>query len=334
MQPLISIITPFKNTGSYLFECLDSVLEQTYQNWEMLLIDDHSSDNSAQIVAGYSKINSRVKLTKNNGVGIIEALRTGYSQSAGNFITRMDSDDIMAPEKLDTLISGLLESGKRHLATGRVKYFRKDGLSNGYIQYQNWLNRLTSDGSNYSEIYRECVIPSPCWMVYREDLEKCGAFNPDRYPEDYDLAFRFYKRGLKVIPCTQILHYWRDYSTRTSRTDEHYAANYFLDIKLHWFLQLDYNPDSPLVVWGAGSKGKEIARKLIEGETPFQWVCNNPNKIGHKIYGKEMLPFDSITNLVDPQIIVTVANKDAQRNIRTFFHKQGMKPMTDYFFFC
>mgnify|MGYP000860087858 CR=1 FL=1 len=74
-------------------------------------------------------------------------------------------------------------------------------------------------------------------MVHKTDLDLCGAFLADRYPEDYDLAFRFYEKGLTCISCNKILHYWRDYDTRTSRTSEHYAQNYFLEIKLHYFLK-------------------------------------------------------------------------------------------------
>ena len=68
-------------------------------------------------------------------------------------------------------------------------------------------------------------------MVHREDFDKCGGFQSNIYPEDYDLAFRFYRKGLTPIKCDEVLHYWRDYANRTSRTHEHYSDNTFLDIK-------------------------------------------------------------------------------------------------------
>src|SRR5680860_896342 len=261
-DPLVSILIPFKNTERFLYDCLDSVCSQTYQNWEVLALDAHSSDTSRALVESLSEKETRIKLFNNQGTGIIRALRTAYSKSKGQLITRMDSDDIMAPEKLRVMVDSLLERGKGHLAVGQVKYFSDPGISDGYARYEKWLNALTETGSNYSEIYKECVIPSPCWMAFREDLDSCGAFAPNSYPEDYDLAFRLYEKGLKCIPCNQILHHWRDYDTRTSRTSEHYAQNYFLDIKLHYFLKLDYNPDRPLTVWGAGNKGKQIVKGL------------------------------------------------------------------------
>ncbi|MBT8259764.1 MAG: glycosyltransferase [Bacteroidia bacterium] len=332
--PLISILTPFKNTAHYLDECILSIQSQTYKNWELLIVDDGSSDNSYNKVKQYAKGDSRIKLFKNHGKGIINALKLAYSHVNGEFITRMDSDDVMAELKLETMINLLQIYGKGHVAIGMVAYFSNQGISDGYYNYEQWLNNLTANGTNYSEIYKECVIPSPCWMTYKSDLENCEAFYPDRYPEDYDLTFRFYKHGLKCIPCEEVLHYWRDYNTRTSRTHEHYAQNYFLDIKLHYFLELDYDSTRSLVIWGAGFKGKTIAKNLTEKKIPFYWICDNPNKIKKEIYGTELKPFQYLEDIENPQSIITVANSKAQEEIKSFLTKQNMKAMLDYFFFC
>ena len=334
VQPLVSIIIPFKNTEPYLQECLDSVLAQTYQTWEIIAVNDHSTDESLQIVQEFASRDARIKVFENSGSGVIYALQTAYAQSSGTFITRMDSDDIMTPDRLQTMTDALLKHGEGNVAVGQVKYFSHRGISDGYDRYEKWLNGLTEKGSNFSEIYKECVIPSPCWMVYRTDFDACDGFNPHRYPEDYDLTFRFYEARLNIIPCDTILLYWRDYDHRTSRTSEHYAQNYFLDIKLHYFLKLDHDPKRPLVVWGAGFKGKKIAKSLIKQQIEFDWICDNPKKIGKKIYGKTLLPFQELAKIGSSQSIVTVANEEAQQEIKNYFKKLGLKHMTDYFFFC
>ena len=333
-KPLVSILIPFKNTETFLTECLQSVKKQTYAQWEVLAINDRSTDASETIVETFASSDLRIKVFENKGKGIIDALKTAYELSVGQFITRMDSDDVMPPNKLHHMVEALLENGTGNLALGQVRYFSDRGISNGYARYEKWLNGLTNKGTNYTEIYKECVIPSPCWMVFREDLENCGAFGPNRYPEDYDLAFRFYENGLKCIPCHQVLHFWRDYDTRTSRTSEHYAQNYFLDIKLHYFLKLDRDDSRPLVVWGAGNKGKTIAKKLQKLSVDFVWLCDNPKKIGKDIYGKTMQNFSVLDNLKNPQSIITVANEEAQATIRDFFLKKSQKHAVDYFFFC
>ncbi len=333
-SPLVSILIPFKNTEAFLAECMQSVLEQEYTHWEVLAVDDHSTDRSWKISELYSLTDHRIRMLKNKGEGIIPALRTAYSHSQGQYITRMDSDDIMPPGKLNILLKALRLKGAGHVAVGQVKYFSIRGISNGYARYERWLNRLTIEGANFTEIYKECPIPSPCWMVSREDLDTCGAFDQDRYPEDYDLCFRFYEKKLVPISCDQILHYWRDYDQRTSRTSEHYAQNYFLQIKLHYFLKLDRNRKIPLVVWGAGNKGKTIASSLRLLNVEFTWVCDNPKKTGKAIYGVRLQHYSKLDQIRKYQSIITVANENAQAAIREFMGQRKLLPMRDYFFFC
>ena len=331
---LISILLPVKNTALYLPTCLDSILTQSIPNWELIAINDHSTDESFAILQAYAQKDPRIKVFNNNGQGIIEALRLAYHHSKGAYITRMDSDDRMTEHKLATLQKDLLQHGQGHIAIGQVKYFTQAilGLGEGYQKYEAWLNQLSQAGTNYQDIYRECVIPSPCWMVHRVDLDRCGAFVPDRYPEDYDLCFRFYQQSLKIIPSDTVLHYWRDYPERTSRTDPNYADSGFLAIKMHYFLQLNYLTDHALVLWGAGKKGKWIARYLIEKNIPFHWICNNPNKIGKEIYGCIMKEDTFIAEVVQPQCIIAVANVEAQQKIRATLNQLGTVGK-DFFFF-
>lgn len=331
---LISILMPVKNTAIFLADCLNSIIQQTEKHWELIAINDHSTDDSLQILEDFAKKDTRIKVYTNDGNGIIAALRLAYKHSQGQLITRMDSDDIMLPEKLVILKKQLIQHGEGHLATGQVQYFSATELGDGYRKYQDWLNGLTIKGANFQDIYKECVIPSPCWMIDRADLEKSEAFQPNRYPEDYDLCFRFYENDLKVIPNNQVLHQWRDYPTRTSRTDKNYADNRFLAIKVHYFLKLEQDRNRPLVIWGAGKKGKLIARQLIEHKIDFHWVCNNERKIGRDIYGQLLLPFNAIKKMEQPQLIISVAGDSHQQEILHYLQKEQFKASEDYYFFC
>ncbi len=176
-QNTISILMPVKNAEPFLTDCLNSIISQTETNWELIAVNDGSTDDSLRVLQDFSKKDKRISTLENSGSGIIEALRLAYSLSRGNLITRMDADDLMPPTKLEILKRNLLSFGSKNLATGQVKYFSNEGLKDGYRYYESWLNELTKSGTNYSDIYRECVIPSPCWMVFREVLDECGAFD-------------------------------------------------------------------------------------------------------------------------------------------------------------
>ena len=91
-----------------MVECLDSIVQQTYSHWELIIIDDGSTDASYQLVQNYANYDARIHLLSNTGNGIIEALRTGYKLAKGTFVTRMDSDDVMALNKLEQMQQSLV----------------------------------------------------------------------------------------------------------------------------------------------------------------------------------------------------------------------------------
>ena len=329
---LISVLMPVKNTAPFLRECLDSIISQTETNWELIAVDDHSADDSLSILEEYADIDQRIRIFQNKLKGVIEALVLASKQARGELITRMDSDDIMLPEKLTALKSKLLECGKKHVAVGMVSYFSNTVLGEGYIKYAEWLNGLTAKEGNYSEIYKECVVPSPCWMIHKDDLETCGGIGSNVYPEDYDLCFRFYKSGFNIAGVREVLHAWRDHPMRSSRTQEHYSDNRFLDLKVRYFAELDYEEERQLLLWGAGKKGKEIARKLIERQIPFLWVSNNVNKIGHVIYDQRIADKDQVKTVSKAQVIVAVANPMEQQILLE--ELDGMKGDIQVYLFC
>ena len=330
----ISILLPVFNTAPYLRECLDSVLAQSETDWEVFAVDDFSTDESLQILQEYAGRDSRIRFFQNEKKGIAPALRMAFLQSTAPLVTRMDSDDRMLPPKLAFLKKLLVKHGEGHVATGLVKYFAAEGVGEGYRRYAAWLNRLAVEGRYFDEIYRECTIPSPCWMAWRSDLERCGAFIEDTLPEDYDLAFRFRQASFNIVTHPEVLHEWRDRPDRTSRTDEQYLDNSYLDLKTDWFLRSDYDPRRPLVLWGAGRKGKRLAGLFSDQGIPFRWVCDNAGKWGHRIGGVEMESFEILAEIPDNQVVIAVAAPEGQQQILDFLKRNNFEAGRGYFFFC
>lgn len=324
---------PVKNALPYLEECLASICQQSMGDWELLAVDDGSSDGSFDLLAHWATQDGRIHAFKTKGSGIIAALRLAFAESSGAFITRMDADDLMAPEKLAELSSALVAKGRGHLATGLVRYFATGRpLGEGYARYEAWLNRLTLEARNFEEIYKECSIPSPCWMLHRDDLQLCGAFAPNTYPEDYDLAFRFMERGLKVVGVPRVLHLWRDHSARTSRHHEHYADNRFLDLKIDYFLRMAQRDGKKLVLWGAGAKGKALAQRLAARKIPFIWVADSPNKLGKHIYGQLIHAPECLLLGGAYRAIVAVAARGEQASISDFL--DSLAGSSEAYWFC
>lgn len=321
----ISILMPVKNAAEWLTECLDSMVGQSEEDWELLAVDDHSDDDSLLILLAYERADPRIKIRQNRGAGIIEALRMALELSSGELIHRMDADDIMPQNKLETLKKAWLNSGKGHVITGKVRYFSGTELSEGYLEYQNWLNALVDNNNHWQNIYRECVIASPAWMLHREDLKKCGAFAPDRYPEDYDLVFRMYEAGLTLVALDEIIHLWREHPKRSSRNSANYNQEAFFRLRIHYFLKLHHDSQRKLLLLGAGIKGKLINTILGEQGIKHTWIGRNERDkhMNIRAYG-----IDETS-----QVIVSFSDPGSQLRLQTYLISMGMKENLDYFFF-
>lgn len=333
-QPLVSIVMAVKDTAPYLPACLDSILAQTYENWELLAVNDHSSDATPQILKEYAEKDARIRYFDSDQPRLIPTLQVGYKHVRGTLLNRMDSDDKMPHDKIETLVTEWQKYGKGHVIAGGTEHFVDAGeVGDGFLKYERWLNHVAANNLHYQEIYRECVIPSHCWMLHKEDFDAVGAFDPVIYPEDYDLCFRMYRHGLKVVGIDKILHHWRDRSNRISRTWDEYKDNRYYDMKLRFFFELDRDPLRPLVVWGAGRNGKDLVKRIIEREKNIEWVCDNENKIGKDIYNIRMRHFNDIPQMDDPQILIAVASPDAKTEILNCFGKWNKVPVKDFWFF-
>ena len=324
---IISIILPFKDEVQYLTACVESILVQTHSHWELIMVDDNSTDDSPEIALNFAALDKRIRYFRNPNQGVIEAMKYGFNQSTGNLITRMDGDDIKTPDNLEQLLSAVSPGV---IGVGQVKYFRTDGIGAGYNRYGEWINERTQTNNSFTEVYKECVIPSPCWLAFRDDFIKAGGFDSVYYPEDYDLCFRFYKAGLKTKGTTGIIHLWRDHDLRTTRISPHYADNRFMDLKLYYFSQIDYDSNKTLALWGAGKKGKYIAKQLIQNNKSFLWLTENPNKIGHDIYGTILQSPKTIELNSNYQVIVAVADLEGQAEIKLQTEHVGLS----VFWFC
>ncbi|MDG1331892.1 MAG: glycosyltransferase [Crocinitomicaceae bacterium] len=334
-QPLVSIIMAVKDTAPYLHDCIDSILNQTYQNWELIAVNDHSSDATPDILKAYSEQDARVRYFDSDKPKLIPTLQVAYAQVKGELINRMDSDDKMPLDKIEVLVNEWLKYGKGTVIAGGTEHFVDEGeVGDGFLKYERWLNEVARTSSHYQEIYKECVIPSHCWIIHKEDFDAVDAFNPLIYPEDYDLCFRFYRHGLKVVGIDKVLHFWRDRSNRISRTWEEYKDNRYFDLKLRFFYELDRDRARPLVLWGAGRNGKDMARLIQSYDDTFHWVCDNENKIGRDIYGVIMEHFDTVPSIANPQIMVVVSSPDGKKDILQQLTQWNKKPVKDFWFFA
>ena len=294
---MISIITPCKNAARWINECYKSIIQQTYQDWEWIIVDDQSTDTSWEIIQKIKERDSRVKSFKNKGSGIIPALVTALNQVCGEYITRMDADDLMPSCRLELMVNKIQHT-KKTVITGLVEYFPKSDISAGYRTYEEWINRVNLEGSQWNHIYRECVIASPNWMMRTAELKAIGGFEGLNYPEDYDLVFRWYEHQFRIDLVPEVTLLWREHPDRTSRNSDHYQQEAFFKLKIKRFVKLDYQ-NGPLIIWGNNVKSRLVGGFL--------------NGSGISPIHQEIADFGLIETIKSPQLLIAVFPEEKER---------------------
>ena len=164
-RPLISIITPSYNTGQYIGDCIASVIKQTYTNWEMIIVDDCSADNSVSVINSYAEKDPRIKCFKTDkGSGSATLPRNiGIQNAKGRFIAFLDSDDLWLPTKLEEQIS-LFENDQVGIVFSNYEKIDEGGTRSG--------RKITAcDSLSYKKLLKGNVLGC---LTVMYDTEKVG----------------------------------------------------------------------------------------------------------------------------------------------------------------
>ncbi len=201
-QPLVSVIMPTYNYARFIGEAIDSVLNQTYKNLELIIIDNYSKDNTEKIVASYK--DDRIKYLKFKNYGVIAASRNyGIKHSRGEYIAFLDSDDMWLPEKLEKQIKIFQVSNEVAMLYTRLKTIEEGIISNKIFPE----NGKYKSGNMFKSIYLRNLIACSSVMVKRNILDQVGLFNTDPNLiaiEDADLWLRIALKKYN-IKCTDDL---------------------------------------------------------------------------------------------------------------------------------
>lgn len=167
MEKLVSVITPAYNASEYIGETIKSVLDQSYTNWEMLIVDDCSSDNTREIVRGYLEKDSRIKLIEHSENGGVSAARnTALKEAKGDYVAFLDSDDMWHKEKLLKQLAFMEENQYVLTYTGYQKYLSLTKEKGKVIEVPETMT--------YGQIFYNTAIACLTVMVNKE---KAGDFS-------------------------------------------------------------------------------------------------------------------------------------------------------------
>ncbi|MCB5297637.1 glycosyltransferase [Yersinia intermedia] len=190
-NPLVSVILPVYNSEKFLTEALLSIIEQLYSNIEIIIINDGSTDNSLEIIKYFQKRDHRIKIISRENRGLVSSLNEGISNAEGDFIARMDADDISAPDRIYKQLNYILANPSIDILGSNIEYINDSSEKIGESKYP------------LSNLQIRKTLPFWCCLAHPTILAKKSVFVAhEQYKskyrsEDYELWLRL-RRNKKI----------------------------------------------------------------------------------------------------------------------------------------
>jgi len=186
MKPLVSVVVASRNCPQYIGEALESIRSQTLKNFEVLIVDESTDKKTRKIIAQFAKKDKRFKPFYESGIGLSGSINLGLKKSQGEFIARMDADDVCLPERLVKQVAYMRKHPKIDLIGGWAILINSKGKKIGEI---------TTPPPDDATFRRRMIVTgpwvSPTLMFRRKMLRKTGLFDPSfRFAEDYEFVSR------------------------------------------------------------------------------------------------------------------------------------------------
>lgn len=328
-MPRISVLMPCHNVESTLDQTMESLVGQTYSDFEIVAVDDGSTDSSLEKLQSWAKQDGRVRVLARSHAGIIEALNAGLEACEGELIARMDADDLAYPQRLERQAALLDSQEDVDVASCLVEGFPKEELRQGFHIYIDWLNSLVSHDEMMRELFVESPLVHPSAMYRKEIVISAGGYQEHGWPEDYDLWLRLAQSGARFAKVPELLLSWRDHPNRLTRVDSRYSVKSFLRAKAHYLMKGPLASRDALFIWGAGMMGKRLSKHLLKEGAPLEvFIDVDPAKIGRTRRDRPIISSDDLlgwwSRYQRPILLAAVGARGARAKIRVRLSELGL----------
>lgn len=324
----VSVVLPFYQAESTLERAIESILNQTFQDFELILVDNHSTDKSLKIAQKLAEKDNRIRLLREEKQGVVFAMNKGMKAAKGTFIARMDADDFSYPQRLGKQYHFLSEHPEIGVVGSNVRHV-SSFPSKGLNRFVKWVNSFHSTEEIRKNRFIEIPMVQPSVMFRAELISHYGEYRQGDFPEDYELFLRWLDAGVKFYQLPETLLDWYDSASRLTRTDDRYSSEAFYKTKAFyfakWFQRSQF--EKSLWIWGAGRKSRQRTR-FIENEGLR--IAGFYDLHANKTSKKNCLSFQEIPSPGVQFIVSMVGNYGAREKIRSFLENKGYIKEKDF----
>ncbi|MEQ9297755.1 MAG: glycosyltransferase [Cyclobacteriaceae bacterium] len=266
-MPQLSILLPFYNATATFDRAVDSIVNQTFRDWELLLVDNGSTDKGSLLAEKWRQQDARIILTSCAQRGIAHALNHGLSSIDSPYVARMDADDWSHPTRLEKQVVFLNERQEIGVGGCQTTFESTSKNSEGYEHFVDWQNSIISSNDHFTNRFKESPIAHPAVMFRRELIDQYGAYSTEPIPEDYELWLKWMDSGVRFAKIPEKLLTWYDEPSRLSRIHSNYSEEAFFKVKgqnLANWMERNVNPDKKVVACGTSKECRQRARWLMD----------------------------------------------------------------------
>jgi len=334
-SPALSVLLPCFNCAETLPRALDSLLRQSFHDFEILALDDGSTDGTADVLAAYALRDSRIRPVRLPRSGLVEALNIGLQLAAGVNFARMDADDESLPDRLELQMGYLDANPALGLVGGQVRFGGDPRSSRGYSLFVDWQNAQRTPEEIRRNRFVECPLAHPSFLFPRWVVERFGGYRQGAFPEDYELVLRLADKGVPMGKVAEPVLIWNDPPNRLSRLDaSRYSQEAFFALKAEYlagWLERN-NPFHPeVVVHGSGRLARRrLAFLEAKGIRVAAYVDIDPRKIGRHIHGREVIGPQELPEAGRCFCLSYVAKRGGRESVEALLRSKGYLPERDY----
>lgn len=335
-EKLVSVIMTAYNTEEYIEEAIQSILNQTYTNYEFIIIDDGSTDGTFDVIMKYARKDDRIIVIKRKNIGLAQSLNDGVRIARGEYIARMDSDDICAPERFEKQVKYLNEHPDVFMLGSNYYIIYGENLSEECRKkYEGSQKRGTvkiDDTNVFLSVSESQKFMHASVMLRKEFYEITGLYE-DYMSEDIEITFRAAAKGLRIAKLEEELYGYRAREESKSYVESRKGQSEgIINAKLDWLLaNLDENLHKVrFYIWGAdvsGEVAKDLLQQRLKNATCLGFV--DPMKVGTVFCDCEVISPEQLKEVeFDYVFICTQAGAVMSRQ---FLKDIGKKEIYDYF---
>jgi len=333
--PTISVIMPVRDGALHISESVNSIINQSYGDWELIIVDDGSSDSTPIITSSFKRKDNRIKVIRTDKQGAVAAANLAIAKSRGKWIARLDADDIAHPDRLEKQLAFTEQNGADVIGS-KAEILSETQVKPGFQAYFDWANSLLTHEQMTDEFLSESPFIHSSIFGKREVFLK-HPYQLEEGPEDYELWLRMLREGIKFAKIDETLVCWRYNQQGESRcftTD----TKIFAKVKLQHLLKTHLENKQRVLVQGAGHQGKMWLRLLLEKQVNVIGMLDVAQKrLGKKIEGVTVYHLDQIGELDFDFVISAVGQKGPNTKrveVRQQLKDAELKELRDFVLVC